>query len=231
MIRSMKSSTTACSGPCRPRLLLTLLLGVVVLLVVVVVPTATAFSTFPGGCPAGESGTTTGHPVLNPVPTFAQLGYNLLVNGQAVVASTTLQVGQRYEVAVQATGEAFRGALIRVTGQGLVEAGQNSALAPFCTVAPGGVGHVDGNPKRILSGFLTVTAGTSVTLDVTVVESYEAGDSNVYTYQAFRLAVAADTAPAPTPAPTTLAGRPASFWAAIIALIRLLPSILFGIGR
>jgi hypothetical protein len=221
----MNSSTTACSGPW-PRLLLALLLGVVVPLVVVV-PTANAFSTFPGGCPAGASGTTSGHPEANPVPTFAQLGYNLLVNGQVAGTTTTLQLGQRYEVAVQATGQAFRGALIRVTGQGLLEAGQNSALAQFCTVAPGGVGHVDANDKSILSGFLTVTGGTAVTVDVTVVESYDPGESNVYSYQAFRLAVA--TGPAPTPAPTTLEGRPASFWAAIIALIRLLPRILFGL--
>jgi hypothetical protein len=180
----------------------------VILLVIVAsnMPTTTiAFPSFPGGCPAGIATTTTGHATIDPVPTFSELGYNLLVDGQVFVGSdTTLQLGQRHEIAIQATGSPFRGALLRVTGLGVLEAGTNAGVAEACTDEPGGVGHIDRTAKNLLSGFFTVTGGDSVTLDVTVVEANMAGGSQVYSYQAFTLPIGTGTVmTAPTGAPAT----------------------------
>jgi hypothetical protein len=237
-------------------------LAVIILLVVAsTMPTSTiAFPTFPGGCPAGIAATTSGHTTIDPVPTFSELGYNLLVDGQVIVGSDTmttlLQVGQRHEIAIQATGSPFRGALLRVTGLGVLEAGTNAGMAEACTDTPGGVGHVDRTEKNLLSGFFTVVGGDSVTLDVTVVEANMAGGSQVYSYQAFTLPVGTGTAPTGAPttgapttgapttgapttgapttgapttgAPTTLADPSASFWSILIAWLSTLPSFRRG---
>jgi hypothetical protein len=176
------------------------MLSLLLLVVLLQHPTTiSAFPTAPGGCPAGTAATT-GHPVPNPVPSFADLGYELLVDGKVVAGNKpVLEVGSRYEFAVRATDKPFRGALIRVEGLGTLEAGQKSALALLCVEAPG-VGHTENSEKTILSGFYEVVGGGAVTLDVTVVQGNALGVS-VYSYERFQFSVEAPTVKAPVAVP------------------------------
>lgn len=176
-----------------------------------------------------------GHATPNPIPTFAEQGYQLLINDQLVAdpATVTLSVGSTYEVAIRASATPFRGALIRVDGQGILEAGQNAALATVCTTVPG-VGHTENSEKIFLSGIYEVTGGTSVTLDITVVETNS--DESIYSYQQFQLAVDEAVAttnapvPSPTPPPTELSERSQTFWEAVVAFFGALREILGSIG-
>jgi hypothetical protein len=157
-----------------------------------------AFSTGPGGCVGGMAAST-GHPVPNPLLTFADLGYSLQVNGTEVSSSTSLVIGTTYELSVRSSMAPFRGALIRVDGSGDLVAGENAATASACTnlgeANVEGVGHTNKIDKTVLSGFYTVTGGSSITVDVTVVQSLATG----YSHRRYTLDVAAATAPVPAP--------------------------------
>lgn len=161
-----------------------------------------AFPDRPGACVGGRSAAL-GHATPSPIPTFADQGYSLLIDGEVVndPSTITFQVGTSYEIAVQATGTPFRGALIRVDGMGILTANRNSGIATACTDVQG-VGHTNSGNKSFLSGLFLVEGGSSVTVDVTVVERNERDDS-IYSYEGFQFAVAGAAAPvmAPTEMP------------------------------
>jgi hypothetical protein len=141
----------------------------------------------------------TGHPVPNPLLTFADLGYSLQVNGAEVSSSTSLVIGTKYELSVRSSMAPFRGALIRVDGLGDLTAGENAGTSTACAnlgeANVEGVGHTNKIEKTVLSGFYTVTGGSSIIVDVTVVQSLATG----YSHRRYTLDVAAATAPVPAP--------------------------------
>jgi hypothetical protein len=113
-----------------------------VLLSVCFLATSTlAFPSGPGSCPGGMAATEGSHVAPNPVPSFQQMGYEFLVDGQVVqdpTGVTTLTNGTPYEIAVRATKDPFRGGLIRLDGGVPAEftAGMNGA-----NVHDNGPGH------------------------------------------------------------------------------------------
>jgi hypothetical protein len=167
-----------------------------------------AYPSGPGSCPGGMAATDGSHVAPNPVPTFQQMGYEFLVDGQVVPDSTfvtTLTIGTPYEIAVRATKDPFRGGLIRLDGgvPAAFTAGTNALEAQMCPTTAPGIGHFDKLDKMIMSGNYQPYGAGRVTVDVTIVQVNSGGQS-VYSYEQFRFTVVEDVAPteAPAVAPT-----------------------------
>jgi hypothetical protein len=165
-----------------------------------------AFSNGAGNCPPG--GPAVGGPHLdNPTEQpFDQL-YTFTVADMDGTAVTSLVRGESYTMTVRATGTPFKGALVRLDGSGVLDAG-SASLADQCEETGAmGLTHADSSPKTELAGVYTVGAESTLNVDVTVVESNNASDGSKFSHKGFTMTVGdapGDGAamPAAVPAPT-----------------------------